>query len=230
MNIAIISNSHAGALKKAWDVLRLDYPDVEIDFFAAAGKLMKDFKMHGQEFTSDNKKLIDSIQYTSGGKNSLNIEHYDVFFLYGMDAGIYVYRDIFYTHDFKKFFLNRLASKATSWSVFKQLVSATDKRVFLGHNPLIGKERKNGRDESAYLKGIALINEFVYSDFGAEMIAQPVETVVNGINTSIEYSINSEKLDVGKKVDNKFHDSSDMSHMNTDFGLLYLKNFIRYIR
>lgn len=230
MKIAIISNSHAGALKKAWDVLRFDNSDIEIDFYAAAGKLMRDFKLQGRKFSSENQKLLDSIRFTSGGKDSLDIEHYDIFLLYGMDAGHYIYRDIFYSNDFKKYFLNKLASKSTSWNVFRQLIPVTDKKIFLGHNPLIAKERKNNRDASAYVRGIELTNEFVYSKFGAEMIAQPTETIVNGVNTAIEYSINSEKLDVGKKVDDKFHDSSDMSHMNTDFGLLYLKSFIRYIR
>ena len=230
MKIAIISNSHAGALKKAWEILRFDNSDIEIDFYAAAGKLMRDFKIQGREFSSENQKLLDSIRFTSGGKNSLYIDHYDIFLLYGMDAGQYIYREIFYSYDFKNYFLNKLASKSTSWSVFEQLVSATDKKIFLGHNPLLAKERKNTRDESAYVKGIALINEFVYSKFGAEMITQPTETIANGVNTAIEYSLNSEKLDVGKKVDDKFHDSSDMSHMNTDFGLLYLESFIRHIR
>jgi hypothetical protein len=54
------------------------------------------------------------------------------------------------------------------------------------------------------------------------MIAQPLETIVNGHFTDPVYTIGSKRLTVDINRDGKAHPENDRTHMNEKFGAIWL--------
>lgn len=79
---------------------------------------------------------------------------------------------------------------------------------------------------SEYISGISLLNAERYLSFDAELIAQPVETIVDGCRTEPQFSVGSRRLSVGSFIDDELHPDSDKSHMNEAFGELWLRQLL----
>jgi len=84
MRICVLGNSHAGALKLGWDMLRSHYPGVEMTFFAAQGGAMKGLAVDGDHLVTADETLAARIAYTSGGLSRVDLRSYDAFLVLGL--------------------------------------------------------------------------------------------------------------------------------------------------
>ena len=123
----------------------------------------------------------------------------------------------------KDFYQNNLAL-----NLLTKLRNATDKKIYIGHNPMIANPKQVDPlvDEKAaapYLKGLSHANEIYFTPLNCELIQQPLETIsVSGRNTLLRFSEGSMRLDISKKQSKELHPENDFGHMNDDFGKLYL--------
>ena len=64
---------------------------------------------------------------------------------------------------------------------------------------------------------------FALSRLKAELIEQPLETIVNGGETHPQFSKGSKRLAIGDGFDDHPHPDEDNIHMNEAFGALWLQ-------
>lgn len=110
--------------------------------------------------------------------------------------------------------------------VLNCLREVTKVPVYIGHTPLAAaRVTRENKASDLYLSGINTLNEKHYHKFGAEMIGQPLSTIVNGRNTAPEYSWGVPKLSAVNGLDNDTGSPEDNTHMDAAFGSLWLEDF-----
>jgi len=229
--ICIIGNSHVGSLKMAWDNISPRYPTMDITFFAQRGYGLKDLRIEQQSLLPTSEVLASALQFTSGGKTGIDTRLYDVFLIYGLFLTPYFQADKpFYSQAVLQHALYDHVEGSLSFKVLKQLRSITDKPIFAGHDPLLIPRGEPANDSpAAYLEAINTLNTLFYQPLDAEVIAQPLDTIVYGRHTHPDFSKNSKRLAVGRKTDLESQPDHNKGHMNDEFGELWLKQFFAKI-
>lgn len=231
MRIAILGNSHIGSLKRGADRLSAAENPHTLTFFGARGKLMRHLRAEGDCLIPTHEATESSIAHTSGGDRRIRVDAFDAFLLYGLDADpFFAPLDRFYSSAVMARAIADVAETTTLYRTLTTLRAITDKPVYLGHTPLRAAEPANlARETTAYERGIALLNETAFAPLRATMIPQPSETIVNGSRTLISFSKGSKRLAIGDERDDELHPEGDSSHMNDEFGALWLRRWFARI-
>lgn len=235
MKICVIGNSHVGAIKRGWLSLSNQYPDIEIVFFASRSTTMGDLLVStdNQNLYADNEKLKKTLEFTSGGYEEISVDDYDLFLVYGLQCkSLLIDPAVFYTQSFLTALIEAHVVKTLSFSTIKKLRMLTNKKIFVGHNPLfsINRGEKRKAVSQSYLNGCYIMNSLFYSTINCKIISQPGQTIVNGIYTDSIFSENSRRLSVGEINDNEKHSLDDLGHMNDYFGEVWLKSFLEQLK
>lgn len=229
MKICVIGNSHVGALKRAWDSMPDRHQWANINFFAARGRGLEGLVVNDGKLVPETGFLKRSLEFTSGGKQVIDPNEYDILLVYGLHAnGLFISPKRHYSVAVLKQAANDHVTGTLSFNIIRKIRELTDKKIFTGHNPLRafrGKEVKVVEPE-AYLFGLEVMNNFVYSSIGSELVAQPLHTIVNGRFTSPLFSQGSKRLSIGDKHDDEHHPENDCGHMNDEFGAEWLSSFL----
>ena len=72
-----------------------------------------------------------------------------------------------------------------------------------------------------------LINSKFHRPLGAELVMQPLSTIVDGMHTRIDFSRGSRRLLVQDRKHEVLHPVEDRGHMNDEFGKLWLELFFK---
>lgn len=229
MKICVIGNSHVGSLKRGWDVIKEDYREQEITFFAQRSDGIDGLIAQNGKLIPDNEVLARALEFTSGGKKEIDPNEYDVFIIYGAGLNIDFVRDShFYSSAVIESSLNDLVANTVSFNLLKRLRTLTHKAIFLGHLPLVPAiEILSDTTSDDYIARVERINEVSYRPLNAELVRQPLSTIVNGNNTNPYFSKGSKALAVGDSGDNTYHPESDSDHMNDQFGEIWLREFLK---
>lgn len=228
-----MGNSHVGALKRAWDEIKDYYLEQEITFFAARGGGVSGLIVQGKKLVPNNKALEKVLELTSGGKKEIDTDLYDIFVIYGAGGAYFVNGKQFYSKAVIEASLNDLMANTyiNPLSFLNKLRTMTDKPVFIGHSPLAAeKEVLLDITPNAYLAGVELVNDVIYHPRNAKLINQPLETIVNGKNTHLNFSKGSKRLEVGSESDVELHPEDDIFHMNDKFGEIWLRHFFENLK
>ena len=235
MKIAILGNSHVGALRRGWDNIKNDHSDIELTFFAAARDTLNSLELEDTSLVTKVPKTIKVLQLTSGGKDRIEIPEYDAYLVYSMRS-----RPVFLgkSEPVSEDFLSEYYKEKTFFNIISKIRQITDKKIYLGHDPLLAKsyeeiESQLGVDtdtegEQMYNKAMCFVQDTVEELGNVELIRQPKTTMVRNCATIMEYTQGSERLRVDsntKNLDNAFHSDNDRTHMNNSYGEIYLKNF-----
>ena len=164
MRLCILGNSHVGSLKLGWGIVAHQYPNVEITFFASRQRKMEAFRVEKNSLVPDNKALKTAIAYTSGGLTVIDMQHYDVCLLYGLDLNPYLLPDTFFSAAILKEAVLGNVSSSVSWGLLHKIRMISDKAVFFGHTPLHAALNDTIERDNilAYRAGIKLINQSVF--------------------------------------------------------------------
>ena len=233
MKICIIGNSHVAALKLAWEnhFDKRCKKDNDITFFASRGKSLRSLKLENNKLIPDSEHLKKNLRATSGGKSFIDLASYDVFLLYGLGVRPYYASNLFYSKaviddSIKDYYFSTLAVK-----ILKMIKSNPRKKVYIGHNPMPNKnpytvtqfrESRNGH----YQRGMFLVNERFFGALGTELLKQPNKTISScGMHTSTMYGKGALRL-----YDGKPFPQTDNSHMNEDFGKIWLDQFLSQVK
>lgn len=224
--LCVIGNSHVSALKLAWNKLGAEYPDIEITFFASPGKSVRRVKAVGTRIVPTSKETRNSFGLTSGGQNTINIKRYDAFLCYGTLP----WRPIVatpYSRAFSFEAVKGVIQRSMLSRHLNMLHGRTQKAVFASAAPLPSPlYRESGELLLPADEFRETIHEYISVEYGAKLIWQPEETVVEGGFASQErFSTGSQQL--GKAgSQNKAHSERDIVHMNQAYGELWLKAFL----
>jgi hypothetical protein len=228
MKICVMGNSHVGSLKRGWDEVRTNYREHEITFFAQRSDGLEGLIAQNGKLIPNNEKLASALEFTSGGKKEIEPKEYDVFVIYGAGVNInWVVENHFYSNAVIESSLNDLVTNTLSFHLLQRLRALTNKPVFIGHLPLVpAVEVLSDTRPSDYIARVERINEIAYRPLGAELVRQPLSTIVNGNKTHPDFSKGSKALAVGDSGDNVSHPESDSDHMNDKFGEIWLREFL----
>ncbi|WP_198036700.1 hypothetical protein [Halomonas sp. GT] len=229
MKICVIGNSHVGALKRAWKSMPDRHSSATITFFASRGKSLEGLVADGGKLIPETEALKKSLEFTSGGKQLIDPDEYDIFLVYGLSArGLFISPKRHYSFAVLKQAAFDHVDGTLSFNLVRKIRELTEKTVFVGHNPLgafRGVEFKVVEPE-AYLFGLEVANDFVYSSIDSELVAQPSYTIVSGRFTHPSFSKGSKRLSIGDKFDDETHPENDYGHMNDEFGAAWLTSFL----
>lgn len=229
MEICIMGNSHTGALKQAWDMITDDFPTINITFFAQGQDKLKYLIVQNDKLIPNREGFAKALEFISGGKREIDPIEYDVFLLYGLNAraNFFISNNTFSTAVINTA-MKDLTNGSLSLKLLQRLRKITDKKVFIGHNPLTATDNIVSTDyPESYIQGIEKVNEFIYQALNAELVSQPLATIVNGNRTKGEFSKGSKKIIVrSEAIDNPEHAKMDNYHMNAQFGELWLRQFL----
>lgn len=227
MNICVIGNSHVGAIKLAWDELYCDYEKLSVSFFACGGSGMKDMIVSDGRLKAGNERLRKRIEFTSGGESEVEPEKYDAFLIYGLGLALTPFDDFtFYTKAVKEAARKDRINRSLNFNIFNMMCAITDKPIFVAHNPFPSQLLSKGKkvDSIRLQEEIAWYEEFFKER--ACFLSQPEETIHEGKYTKVEYSKGSRKLETGDGDDNELHPDEDFSHMNKEYGKIWLRKFL----
>lgn len=227
MKICILGNSHCASLKNAWSEISSKYPEVDLTFFASRSTGLADLKAENYQLVPNSEKLTKELIYTSGGYDKVEVKEYDAFLVYGLGLKIPLL-DKHYSSNVIKESLRDLTSKTLNLNICMKIRGLTNKPVFSGHNPQAAMEYSSDIELNKinYEDIVNKINA-IWSDEDLIFLTQPSDTLVNGWNTDIKYSIGSTRLDVGDKIVSLEHPNADVNHMNKEFGVLWLDSFLK---
>ncbi|PIB26587.1 hypothetical protein BFP76_11880 [Amylibacter kogurei] len=249
MKIAAIGNSHIGALKLGWDSISKKHKNVEITFFAAAREALRDMELKDGKLVPTNDVLARRLEQFSNGVSEIDPEQYDAFFIVG---------------GWKIFPVDKRTSSAVQSTIAsdsfentvggnlaKLLRSATDKPIYLGHNPLRAQTKafvKEFKSMSlSYAQRIEAVQK-IAQEHSVTVVAQPDKTRSSEFSTVEKYAKssarlrstqlndaieekkkrNEKRIAMGKKPlkiaspKNLSHGKNEKSHMNGDYGALYM--------
>lgn len=232
MRVCIVGNSHVAALKSAWSELSESYRGITIDFFAGRGSSLKYLGVDGEKIYPKVDGVKKSFEFTSGGKSCIYPDQYDIFLVYGVGAKAFFVNP---TKNYSAAVIDAAAKDhvkdTLSFRILKNIRSITDKKIFVGHDPLPAFKGEIEKPVARiYLSGLSVVNALVYGEVNAELVAQPEDTIVNNRFTKSDYSKGSKRLAAGAKNDNEEHSEADNMHMNERFGEKWLLNFFSVIK
>lgn len=222
MKICVISNSHAGALKMAWDSQSTEYPQHQVEFFAGIGSHTADFAVEGNFLVTKTQDLLDMVRLTSGGQDHAVLDSYDAIILHGLQFRPYFMPEIgVYSDQVMAEVLKAKRQDTISYQLLAQIRPVTDAPILLGHAPMRAALRVENRGSTqAYRDGIALTNRTILAPFKAELMPQPEETIANGNKTAPEFC-RSYDAETGEIADKK-----DLLHMGEPYGRLVMAAYI----
>ncbi|MCF4167729.1 hypothetical protein L2U69_18940 [Zavarzinia compransoris] len=86
--LCFIGNSHLAALKRGWDGMAADYPDVDITMFIGLGHRYEHAYLEGHFIKTQFGELLDTFVRHSGGRDSIDLTAYDRFVVVGLGFDI----------------------------------------------------------------------------------------------------------------------------------------------
>jgi hypothetical protein len=228
MKICILSNSHAAALKNGWDNLSVNYPDMELNFFASRQKGLAGLDLQGGNLIPNNEALLKDISYTSNGLGLIDLNVYDLFLIYGF---LRVPRfDLRYSHALMRQASLDSFNLSLGGKLYRLIRQVTQKPIIIGlaPNSSFYARKENRENKLTYSHSLKFLEEaIVVSDL--LLIPQPEESLIDNWYTDHKYCISSKRLDVGDKISNKEHPPHEIHHMNGEFGQAWLENFLKIL-
>jgi len=225
MKICVLGNSQAATLRDGWELIREDYKDISLTFFARFGNSMNGLFIQDGKLSPDKEKLADAMRRTSGGLDVVDPGAYDAFLLFGMDASAnFVFPNRYYSAQVQRKAIEDMTTGTMASNLLAKVLDITNKQVYVGHNALIAaREVKFDGQTESYEAGIDVLNQKFYSGCGATLVPQPLDTIVNGSQTHSKYSRKAKRL--FGNGDDIYYNETDRAHMNDEWGKLWLGNF-----
>lgn len=226
-HLCIIGNSHTAALKLAWEDLSIKFPEIEITFFAARGRAIGRLMVHDGRIEADNEDLMTQIKLTSNGKTAIVPGEYDAFLVYGtISHALKTTNAENYSRSFARTATLDRARSSILYSHILKLRELTNQPVYAALAPIPSFE--NGKRPQMLLPqqtACELIQQTLLDPLSAKLIPQPMETLVNDSVTKEEFSKDSVRLEVIKKVAAQ-HPEGETVHMNKAYGDVWLRAFL----
>lgn len=226
INLCVLGDSHVAAMKNAWDKISIEYPGLEITFFAARENGLSDLYLTDDCLVPNNSELSKSLVLTSKGKDKIEILNYDIFLVYGLK--LYVPNiDARYSESLIARQCSDVIRRSLNNKICLKLKKTTNVPVFCGHKPQKAHDGQFivGLNNKTYQVAFKSLESAISDDL--ILLSQPDVTISsNKWNTKKEFSIGSTRLDVGDFISNQLHPNHDVGHMNQEYGVVWLRKNI----
>lgn len=206
MRIAVIGNSHAAGLKRAWDVVSPEFPTVDLVFFVAPGKRIADLVWHGDRLIPNTDDLRARLMLSSGGMVEVVPADFDSILLYGL-IGLPQF-DSRLSSQLREIILTRAANRIAALPLARSLRGKLP--VFIGPSPVpVPQGAASMARNLPYATLLAEIIRRLPVD-APQLLPQPATTLTDGVTTDPGF----------------LHGPDDWGHMNLDYNCRYLRLYL----
>lgn len=241
MKLCIIGNSHLACIKNGWDKIAGGHSDVEPVFFGAPGDQIRRLGVKPSKrrnrglLVPHTKVLRKSMAHTSGGLNQIKIQDYDAILLFGLFLTLpLVHMKL--SAAVRAQTVRDSVHETTSFVTISKIRELSARiPVFVGHDPLQARQLTENptppldADLFSYDEAfVAMEAELAETD--VTLLAQPAETIGEGLVTQEAWSKGSSRLDIGTEHSEGAHTALDIRHMNAEYGALFLETHLPAIR
>ena len=119
-------------------------------------------------------------------------------------------------------------SRSLNLRMCRMIRRVSDAPIYVGHNPQPASALDMQPGQMNYVD-VHAVSSGELDVVDAHLLAQPAETLINGWNTRPELARGSTRLDIGDDHSNELHPEEDVSHMNMEFGRVYLEHLLREV-
>lgn len=252
LSVCVMGSSHSAAVVTAWRQRAFPVEDnVSLTFFASHALSLKDLEIEGRSLVPSKEEVRNKILYTSGGKDRIDVDDYDIFVTIALGFGI-VLGDIAGEYGPMEHLAWGAVPNLLSRACFEETLRAkfedslylniTDKirklrptvpvlnvpkpcppETALDEPPLDGKPQL--RDPAYLEKQFALCKrmaEETSTAHGAEVLWPPAGVLAVPGFTKREYAQNAVTLTTAKRARRQKEKGEDGKHMNADYGHVVL--------
>lgn len=246
LRVCIIGNSHLAALRAAHDGFAAAHPELELAYYGIGQRHWMDVRLEGREFVSDSPVVRKMFRFTSGIGESLPLDAFDIFVVYGTLAFVDYMKTIRWRR-FENRGENAVSQSAKELSPEESWMDVTPAGRVIAMLDSVGKpwvcmpapmklekvyqvpaEQVPGhfaqlRDESGRTRPVirAIVRAWHERMSRLPFVSQPPDTLaVDGLCTAARFQ--TEHPQEGA-VDSAAPDGEDFTHMNGAFGRLVLE-------
>ena len=229
LKVCIIGSSHTASLKLGWDLVKDEFPNLELVFFASLGGTMRSLRAVNGKLVAVDPRVADRMSFTSGGHKSIDPQDYDAFLIYGLKLFVPRLERGISLAVMKEVIRNTVEQGLTEKTVGR-LRKVTDKTIWIGACPLETTldGAQEGREMHSYQ---AMIEEMAAALGvpGTRMLGQPAETLCPDLRTvqALGNYASRRKTEEQSPADGEVaavkNLQGELKHMNSDFGALWLR-------
>ena len=234
--ICIIGDSHVAALKNGWTTLAIEYPGVELTFFAAGSQHMEALAVGGNAVVATTPQLRKRLKITSSGQTEIN-GSYDAYAICGLGMNCTVAAQIHKIllavqrgaelsqanrNDTLVKTIAESLQLTMSIRVLDMVRQITNAAAVLVPQPLRAEDDTPTPDDpSKSMRWIQapfqMVCERLAKERKASFLPQPVETISDTLlATKAKYAIAPSRLSANESKE-------DRSHMNGEYGAIVLR-------
>jgi hypothetical protein len=229
LKVCIIGSSHTASLKLGWELVKNEFPEVELVFFASLGGTMRSLRAIDGKLVSVDPRVANRMSFTSGGHKSIDPRDYDVFVIYGLKLFVPRLERGISRAVMKEVIRNTTVQGLTEKTAGK-LRQVTDKTIWIGACPM-ETTMEAVQDSGEFHAYQTLIDEIatalaVPSD---RMLGQPQETRCPDLRTAHVFGNYAQrrKLEEQSEADDGVESAKNLAgelkHMNSEFGACWLR-------
>lgn len=86
--VAVIGNSHIGALRNGWRASAGDFPGISLTFFGAIGRSLRELALEGRALVPMSGAVRDTMRMTSRGLERIDLDAYDEVVVVAMEFSL----------------------------------------------------------------------------------------------------------------------------------------------
>jgi hypothetical protein len=222
MKLAILGNSHTAALLHAPRADASLISGLEITFFASIGRTMENFALEAGQLVPQTDDLRQSLITTSRGSDRIDPSLFDQVLIVGLGFNMPAI-DTRLSQAVRDAVLRNGVEGSVAWKLASMIRNVSDVPILASHTPLRAADVSQRFE--ATLKNCmsydAMIarSQMFWDAVQVQVLTQPPITRYRDILTQRSFSRGSRGLrGVGLE-----HDDTDRSHMNAEYGAIYLR-------
>lgn len=229
MKLAILGNSHTAALMHALRAEPSLATGIDLTFFASIGRTMGDFAVQADRLVPQTAELRDSISNTAGGATYFEPKAFDMLAFVGLGFNMPL-MDKRLSVAVQDAVIRNCVVGSIAWQVIGLVRTIADLPILVGHTPLRAGEVTNQHSDmlsnaTPYEAQLKLAQTYWLTQ-NAQVLPQPDITRYCDILTRRSFSRGSRGLR-GAGLE---HDNADRSHMNAEYGAIYLRHMFAALR
>lgn len=222
MKLAILGNSHTAALLHAPRADASLISGLDITFFASIGRTMEHFALEAGQLVPQTDELRQSLITTSRGSDRFDPNLFDQVLIVGLAFNMPPI-DTRLSQAVRDAVLRNGVQGSVAWKLAKMIRAVSNVPVLASHTPLRAADVSERFEATlqncmSYEAMIAKSQTF-WDPLQVQILPQPAITRYRDILTKRSFSRGSRGLR-GAGLE---HGNSDRSHMNEEYGAIYLR-------
>jgi hypothetical protein len=248
LRICMVGNSHLAALRDGWKIHYYDRQMLLPTWFGAPRDALGRLRLADGKLVTSSQELKDSLAWTSGGLNEIDLKNYDAFALVGLGLTFTtlarLYRDCRAPGQSRTLGFRRLISHSVFEAALKGQIHnslalvlsrvirrASEKPIYLICDPLPAENARDGKEAKLWrhleadedgadlLKRFTIEVELAAREASATVIWQPKETRAGRLFTRGDLRKGAMRLRINQEVE---FDDEEYSHLGPQYGVAML--------